>query len=135
MLKSVKVSDYMTSDPVTFTEDTDLFEAINILLTHRISGAPVVNKAGDLIGLLSEVDCLRGILNDTYHETELGGCVGDFMARNIQSVAADADILEICKIFINQGRRRLPVVRGTRLVGQISRRDVLRAIRDFANMG
>ena len=74
MLKSIKVRDYMTRHLVTFRSDTDLFTAINRLLEHRISGAPVVDSQGHLIGLLSEGDCLRGILSGAYYES-VGGTV------------------------------------------------------------
>ena len=63
MLKSIKVRDYMTHHLLTFRSDTDLFLAIDRLLEHRISGAPVVYSQGHLIGMISDSDCLRGILS------------------------------------------------------------------------
>ena len=71
MLKSVKVRDYMTTDLVTFSPEMDLFRAIDRLLAHRISGAPVLDADGHLVGLLSEGDCLKGIVyreNCIYYE-------------------------------------------------------------------
>lgn len=67
MLKSVKVSDYMTSQLITFTADMDLYEAIHIFSQQRISGAPVIDQQQQLVGIMSEVDCLRGILDKIYH--------------------------------------------------------------------
>lgn len=135
MLRSVKVQDYMSTGLVTFHPETDLFEAINILLKHSISGAPVVNQQGELVGLLSEVDCLRAILTLTYHEEEMGGRVRDCMTSSVEVVNHDANIIEVAKIFIEKGRRRLPVTRGGKLVGQISRSDILRAVEEFAQIG
>ena len=132
MLRSVKVQDYMTRSLVTFHPETDLFEAINTLLKHRISGAPVVNNEGKLVGLISEVDCLRAILTLTYHEEEVGGCVADCMTKTVETISYDANIIEVAKIFIDKGRRRLPVIQGDKLVGQISRSDILRAVEVFA---
>lgn len=132
MLRSVKVQDYMTRSLVTFHPETDLFEAINTLLKHRISGAPVVDNDGKLVGLISEVDCLRAILTLTYHEEEVGGCVADCMTKAVETISYDANIIEVAKIFIDKGRRRLPVIQGDKLVGQISRSDILRAVEVFA---
>ncbi|MDH2431225.1 CBS domain-containing protein [Pokkaliibacter sp. MBI-7] len=133
MLRSVKVSDYMNSEPVTFHPETALFEAIEYFQRFRVSGAPVVDYSGQLVGLLSEADCLRAILEDTYYEVEHGGKVGDVMTTDVQSVRLDTDIIEVAKIFIHQGRRRLPVVADGLLVGLISRNDILRAIYDFSD--
>ncbi|MFO7704486.1 MAG: CBS domain-containing protein [Halopseudomonas sp.] len=134
MLKSVKVRDYMTRDLVTFSEHTDLFKAIDVLLSHRISGAPVVDAAGHLVGLLSESDCLRSILSGSYFE-EVGGSVSAVMTVVVETIDADADIVKAAEHFIHKGRRRLPVVDEGRLVGQISRRDILRAVKAYNERG
>ena len=131
MLKSIKVGDYMTRHLVTFRSDMDLFTAINRLLEHNISGAPVVDSQGHLIGLLSEGDCLRGILAGAYHE-EVGGNVSAYMAREVETVTSETDIIEASERFLRGRRRRLPVVDDGVLVGQISRHDVLRAVKEFA---
>lgn len=131
MLKSIKVRDYMTRHLVTFRSDTDLFTAINRLLEHRISGAPVVDSQGNLIGLLSEGDCLRGILSGAYYEA-IGGNVSTYMTTAVETVSPEADIIELSERFLRGRRRRMPVIENGRLVGQISRHDVLRAVKEFA---
>ncbi|MBU1331334.1 MAG: CBS domain-containing protein [Gammaproteobacteria bacterium] len=131
MLKSIKVRDYMTRRLVTFRTDMDLFTAIHRLLEHRISGAPVVDDSGALLGLLSEGDCLRAILSGAYYES-VGGRVGDYMTRTVETVSPETDIIEVSQRFLDGRRRRLPVVEAGRLVGQISRHDVLRAVKEFA---
>ncbi|MBU3058032.1 MULTISPECIES: CBS domain-containing protein [Pseudomonas] len=133
MLKSIKVRDYMTRHLVTFRSDTDLFTAINRLLEHRISGAPVVDSQGHLIGLLSEGDCLRGILSGAYYES-VGGTVtvSGYMTTEVETISPEADIIEVSERFLRGRRRRFPVVEDGRLVGQISRHDVLRAVKEFA---
>ncbi|MCP4791550.1 MAG: CBS domain-containing protein [Gammaproteobacteria bacterium] len=131
MLKSVKVSDYMTRKLITFTEDMDLFEAIRIFSEQQVSGAPVIDKQDRLVGIMSEVDCLRGILDKTYHEEEVGGTVGEFMTREVDTVDTNTDIIAIAGQFIHRGRRRIPVVDNGTLVGQVSRKDILRAVNDF----
>jgi len=131
LLKSVKVSDYMTRKLITFTEDMDLFEAIRIFSEQQVSGAPVIDKQDRLVGIMSEVDCLRGILDKTYHEEEVGGTVGEFMTREVDTVDTNTDIIAIAGQFIHRGRRRIPVVDNGTLVGQVSRKDILRAVNDF----
>lgn len=131
MLKSIKVRDYMTRHLVTFRADTDLFTAINRLLEHRISGAPVIDSQGHLIGLLSEGDCLRGILSGAYYEA-IGGNVGTYMTTEVETTSPEADIIEISERFLRGRRRRMPVIEDERLIGQISRSDVLRAVKEFA---
>jgi predicted transcriptional regulator len=135
MLRSVKAQDYMCKDLITFTPETDLFEAINQLLEYRITGAPVIDSEGNLVGLMSEVDCLKAILTLTYHEEEMGGTVGGYMSEEVYTIAHDADIIKVAEEFINNKRRRLPVVKDGKVVGQISRRDVLRAVERFAQDG
>jgi CBS domain-containing protein len=125
----------MARDLVTFTPDTDLFIAIRQLLHRKVSGAPVVNNEGLLVGMLSEVDCLRAILALTYHEEEFGGKVSQYMSQDICTIEYDADIIKVAESFIKNGLRRLPVVQHGRLIGQISRRDVLRAVEVFAQDG
>lgn len=131
MLKSIKVRDCMTSHPVSFHTDTDLMRAIELLLEHRLSAAPVVDEHGLLVGLLSEGDCLRGMLSGSYYDA-IGGTVAAYMATTVESVGPEADIIEVAGRFIEGGRHRLPVVENGRLLGLVSRHDVLRAIKAFA---
>lgn len=133
MLKSVKVKDYMSTNLITFRPEVELFEAMSVMLHHRITGAPVVNERGVMVGMLSELDCLRSILSDTYQGEEHGGLVGDFMTHHVDTINHDVDIVNLAEIFIKGPRRRFPVLEDGKLVGQISRKDVLRAVKDFAN--
>lgn len=131
MLKSIKVRDYMTTHLVTFHGDTDLYSAIGLLLEHRISGAPVIDDQGSLIGLLSETDCLRGILSGAYFE-ETGGTVSAYMSPQVETIYAEMSVIEVAERLLHGGHRRLPVVEEGRLLGQISCHDVLRAVKEFA---
>ena len=134
MIKTVKVRDYMNREVVTLNPDTHLFSAIDVLLTHRVSGAPVVDAGGHLVGVLSESDCLKGILNEAYFE-ETCGSVRSIMSQVVETIDADADILEAAAHFVKRGRRRLPVTEQGRLVGQISRRDLLRVLKNYNEHG
>ncbi len=130
-LKSCLVRNYMAGQLVTFKPDTDVMDAIHTLVKHRIAGAPVVDDKGDLVGMLSELDCLKVALNSGYYG-DWGGPVSDYMSTTVESVDADMNIVDLAQRFLDTGYRRFPVLRNHRLVGQISRRDALRALSELA---
>lgn len=128
MLQNISVKDYMAAHLVTFKAETDILEAIHVLVDKRISGAPVVDKLGNIIGILSEKDCLEVALQSSFYG-ELGGQVEEFMSSQVETVDANASIVDVAKLFLESNFRRYPVVdENNRLVGQISRRDVLKAL-------
>jgi CBS domain-containing protein len=129
--KSVLVKDYMARTLVTFKPETDVLDAVHVLVKHRIAGAPVVDDEGNLLGMLSEYDCMKVALDAGYHGT-WGGPVREFMSDGVDTVDADMSIVDLAQVFIIKKFRRFPVMQGTRLVGQISRRDVLRALEYLA---
>ena len=126
-LKSCLVKDYMTKTLVTFKPDTPVLDAVHTLVEQRIAGAPVVDDAGNLIGMLSEFDCMKVALQAGYHEM-FGGPVSDYMSKGVTTVNAEMSIVDLAQLFADKGYRRFPVTDKNRLVGQISRRDVLRAL-------
>lgn len=129
-MKSVKVSDYMSRKLITFAPETNVVEAMGVLLDNKISGAPVIDSTGALVGVLSEVDVMAVVIQDSYYN-EQAGIVADFMKHNVDTVDPDSDIYALAERFHQEHRRRYPVVKNGKLVGQISRRDVLRAAWDF----
>lgn len=131
MLNSITVRDYMSRKLLTFRADMDLFAAIERLLEHRVHTAPVVDEHGHLLGLLSADDCLEKIIDGTYYE-EVAGDVGSSMATEVLSICPDTDIMKAAELLVRGGRRCLPVVDNERLVGLISRHDLLRAVKEFA---
>ncbi len=130
-LKSCLVRDYMAGSIVSFKPETDVLDAIHELVRHRIAGAPVVNDQGELVGMLSELDCLKVSLNAGYYG-DWGGPVADYMTPDVETVDAEMNIVDLAQKFVDCGFRRFPVLRNNRLVGQISRRDVLRALTTLA---
>ena len=127
MLRSIKVSDYMAASLVTFKPDMEMRLAISLLVEKRISGAPVVDDHGNLVGVLSEQDCMKVALSAGYFD-DYAGQVKDYMSAKVTTIDADTSILALAQLFIDSPFRRYPVMQNNRLVGQISRRDVLRAL-------
>lgn len=126
-LQHVTAKDFMCANLVTFSPDMDVLTAIQLLLENGISAAPVLDRLGNLIGILSEKDCMKVALNAGYHG-EWGGKVSEFMSAQVVAVDADESILEVAKRFIDKPFKRYPVVRDNEVIGHISRADVLRAI-------
>ena len=130
-LKSALVRDYMAGRLVTFKPDMDVLDALHELVKNRIAGAPVVDDHGVLIGMLSELDCLKIALNAGYYG-DSGGPVSEYMTPDVETIDAEMSIIDLAQKFLRCGYRRFPVLRNNRLVGQISRRDVLRALNELA---
>jgi len=116
---------------VTFKPDTDVLDAVQVLVKNRIAGAPVVDDEGNLIGMLSELDCMKIALHAGYHG-DWGGPVSEYMSQGVKTVDAEMSIIDLAQQFIDTRFRRFPVLSNNRLVGQISRRDVLRALGNLA---
>jgi CBS domain-containing protein len=121
------VKDHMATEVVTLHPDMEILRAAHVLISCDISGAPVLDQHGRLTGVLTERDCMKVALQAGYHG-EPGGLVRDYMSPEPVSVNPDDTILELAERFINGKYRRYPVLDGGRLVGVISRRDVMRAM-------
>jgi len=130
MLTKIKVSDYMSTTLVTFTESTNIFEAIKTMVKARITSAPVLNEAGQIVGMFSERDCMNIAINATYNQV-MGGSVGEYMSSEVVSIKAESSILEVANQFNSSNIRSFPVYDDDGFVGIISRTDVLRAIAAF----
>ena len=124
----LRVSEYMTTDLVTITPDTELMRAVYLLVEHDISGMPVVDEGGNLVGILTERDCIATAINAGYFD-EAGGSVRDFMSSPVETAEADDSLMDIAERLSNSIYRRFPVVEDGHLVGLISRRDVLEALK------
>ena len=129
VLRKILVKDYMTRRLVTLEPETEILHALHTLVDHDIAGAPVIDDNGSLVGILTEKDCMKVALNATYH-SEYGGLVADFMSTDIQSMSPDDSIVDAAERFLEKRYHRYPVLENNKLVGQISRRDVMRALGD-----
>jgi len=127
MPENKTAKEIMSQGLVSFRADMDILEAVRTLIEKRISGAPVLDQLGNLVGMLTERDCLKVALDASYYR-ESGGKVERFMTTSVISVPASTPAVEIAERFATSHLRRLPVLENGRLIGIVSRRDVLRQL-------
>jgi CBS domain-containing protein len=120
--------DVMTKDLITIPVDMTVEEAIQALLMHGISGAPVVDESGKLVGIVSEFQLLEVV----YDAKAKRKPVSDYMTTEVISVSLDSPLTEVANRLIAHRIRRLPVLDNGKLVGLISRPDLLRYVVDAA---
>ena len=114
--------DVMRTEIVTIRPDATLAEAVGLLLDNRISGLPVTDETGVLVGVISEF----ALLAVTYDAAAATQPVRDHMSKHIISVTPDSPLKELADTFILHRIRRLPVTDKGRLIGMVSRRELLR---------
>lgn len=124
---SSSIENYMATELVCFTPDDDIIHAMRVLQEKHFSGAPVLDQAGRIVGMLSQKDCLAIVFNTAYHQ-DWGGQVEQYMAREVEHIEAGSSIVDVAEKFLHSNYRRFPVLREGQLVGQISRHDILRAL-------
>ncbi len=121
------VGDFMDTRVHTVRTDTDILEAVESLLKNHVTGAPVLDETGTLVGMLTEKDCLK--LISTGHGADVPrGTVESFMETDITTITPDTDIYFAAGLFLRNSFRRLPVVQDGRLIGAVTRFDILRVI-------
>jgi CBS domain-containing protein len=129
VMPHVTAREMMVRNLITLTPQMDALEALDVLLRQRISGAPVVDEDGHFIGVFSEKSCMKFVVGMAY-ENLPSIPVGDLTDKNPPTISEETDLLTIAQTFLNAACRRLPVLDSDgRLRGQISRRDVMRAVR------
>lgn len=122
------VSDFMSTDLVTFRRDQTVFDVMAELLRHKISGGCVVDEEGKLLGVISEGDCMKHISDSRYYNMPLDdNSVEKRMTCNAVTIDAGMNVFDAAKKFIEHRFRRFPIVKDGKLVGQISQSDVIRA--------
>jgi CBS domain-containing protein len=120
------------SNIVTFKPDQSIQDVISTIIKKKIAGAPVLDDGHHLVGMISEKDCLRLIVDQAYHnmpaETRK---VSDYMTPKVQTLSPKTNIVEAAIAFLNSPIRRFPVVENGMLIGQVSRRHILRAAQNI----
>ena len=131
MLQSVNLRDYMLPNPVKVKPDDSVVEAMRVIIDNKISGVCVVDVDGNLVGILSELDCLRAALGATYNKTGVGLVRDHMTGDNLLVAHPNENILDVAQEMLLKKHRRLPVVENGRLIGQITCRQLLAAVRKF----
>jgi predicted transcriptional regulator len=121
-----KVKDILNEKIIAFTLDFTIFDAIHCLNQFRISSAPVINLKNEVIGYLSDTDCIKSITNTFYFDANMGLSIGSIMTNNIEFAQQGWDIFELEVFFESKGLRSAPVIdENNHLVGIVTRRDIL----------
>ena len=124
----IKVKDYMTTNLITFKPDQSVEDVIDSLIKNRISGGPVVNNNNELIGIISEGDCIKQISESRYYNMPLNdSSVEKHMVTNVETIDGNMNIFDAASKFLESKRRRFPIVEHGKLIGQISQKDILKA--------
>ena len=123
------VSDYMTKKLITFKAQDTLDHVIAQLITYKISGGPVINDKNELIGIISETDCIKYISESKYYNMPINNnnIVEKQMVTEVDTIDKNMNIFDAASRFISSRRRRFPVVENGKLIGQLSQKDVLKA--------
>ena len=124
--KNILVSDIMKRNLVVFSPNDSIFEVMKKFVKHKISGGPVLNKNGKIVGVISEADCMKEISDSRYFNMPiLDKRVKNFMQKNVDTINSSTSIFDAASKFYNSSRRRFPVIENQKLVGQISRKDIV----------
>lgn len=125
---SLKVKDYMTTDLITFRPEQSVQDVVEAIIKFKISGGPVVNDRNELVGIISEGDCLKQLSESRYYNMPLDhDNVDKRMVRDVETIDGNMDVFDAANKFLSCKRRRFPIVENGKLVGQISQKDILKA--------
>ena len=130
MLQSVDLRDYMLINPAKVKENDNLSVAMKVIIDNKVSGVCVVDDNKNLVGVLSEMDCLAAILKSTYNQVGVG-LVNEYMTKDVIVASPKEDILNLAQDMVKTNQRRRPVVENGKLVGQVSCRQLLTAVKKF----
>ena len=124
------ITKYMAKDLITFKRDTEINEVIDTLLEKKISGAPVLNDNNEIIGVIDDKDCLHVLVDSVYHNLPIRKRIVDtYMTDVYKTISIDSDIVDVANEFLKSYFKRFLIVNHNgKLMGQISRRDILKAI-------
>ncbi len=124
----LRVSDYMTKNLITFRPEQSVDEVIESLIMNKISGGPVVNANNELVGIISEGDCLKQISESRYYNMPMAkDNVEKRMVKNVDTMDGNMNIFDAANMFLESKHRRFPILENGKLVGQISQKDILKA--------
>lgn len=121
-----KVKDFMTRQLITFKPDQPVSDVIEALIKYKISGGPVINDEKELVGIISEGDCIKHISESRYYNMpEDDKKIEQYMVKEVETIDGEMHIFDAANKFLNDKRRRFPILENGKLVGQISQKDIL----------
>ncbi|MDJ0826688.1 MAG: CBS domain-containing protein [Rhodobacter sp.] len=127
MPQTPTLKDYVSRDLISLAPESQIVDAVALFIGHEISGAPVIDASGNLVGILTVKDCFRAALHASYYQG-WSGIVADFMTRDVQTLDANLDLVSAAQRFLETDFRRFPVMQDGRLLGIVMRLDLLRAL-------
>jgi len=130
-MHSILVKDYMDRDPHAIVNTVTVRDAVSVLMKAQITGVPVVDTEKNLVGFVSEQDCIQEVLNDTFY-CEESPPVSEVMSTEVNTVSPLTSIVEIAERMAKGPPKNYPVCENSKLVGLISRRLILKALLENA---
>ena len=121
----ISIKSIMTKNVIAVSPNLPIYEALDLLMKHKISGMPVVDSNNHVVGILTEKDVLKILIDKNLHAKNK---VSDYMSHEVISFSEDEDAINICKFFIKSHIRRVPILKDNKLVGIVSRRDLVSLI-------
>ena len=118
--------DIMTTEVISVKRNTPIGDAVDMLVENNVAGLPVVDDDMNLVGVISEKDMLS-LLSESESSS---GTVEDYMTEDVVSFEQREDLIAICECLVNNSFRRVPIVDDGKLVGIVSRRDIIKYILD-----
>ena len=134
MTESFRIKDFMNPKPVTVLPNTSIVEVAKLTLKHKVSGVLVVDKAKKLLGMISELDCLREMSGSIYHDGRNVASLSaeNIMTKEVTTVSPDAQLFDVMTSMLHQGQRRRPVVENGKVIGQVTCRQLLKIITSYS---
>ncbi|MDG0980938.1 MAG: CBS domain-containing protein [Halieaceae bacterium] len=133
MPRTAAVSECMHRSPITISENASIAQAVQVIVDNKLTGITVTNNDGTVVGVLSEIDCLKAILNSIYNDGDPDHrLVNEFMTTQLNTCTPTDSIVEVAQSMLETQQRRRPVLEDGKLVGQVSSGNVLWALMEYS---
>lgn len=125
--EKITVRDCMSQNMILFKKEQSIIEVVEKLIKHRISGGPVVDDKKQVVGIISEGDCIKQISESRYYNMPMEDTsVEKYMSKNVDVISPDLNLFDAANLFLKSKRRRFPVVEDGKIIGIASQKDILR---------
>ena len=127
------IKDCMRRNPLTIGRDANLVKAIEMIVEYKLTGLTVTDDDGKAVGILSELDCIRGVLNTLYNDGDPEqALVRDVMSTDLSTCSPGDSIVSVAQDMLDSRQRRRPVLENGKLVGQVSSSNILWALMEHS---